>query len=182
MTMNLKKQKADYLLLNMGLVEELSRFGEVHTVGSCRTGLMATNDIDLYVDNSAMSLELLHELTVFILNTFKPVWYEAKEEYSPDGDTIYFHGFETVISGERWNFDIWFFDKKTIMEAEELCSRIEREIIDYPAKKDAVLEIKNYLITKGLYSYDKFTGMDVYRAVFDENIITLNAFIKKYEL
>jgi len=178
--MNLRKQKAEYLLENTGLVEELSRFGEVHIVGSCRTGLMSTNDIDLYVDNSAMTTEYLYELSSFIFKSFKPTWYEAKEEINSEGKTVFFHGFATVISGEKWNFDIWFFDHDTIIKAEELCTRIEREIEEYPAKKNAVIEIKNMLITKGLYSYDKFTGMDVYRAVFDENILSAASFIQKY--
>lgn len=179
--MNLRKQKADYLLTNIGLVEELRRYGEVHTVGSCRTGLMANNDIDLYVENSAMTLEHLHDLTAFVLKTFKPTWYEAKEELNSEGKLVFFHGFETVISGEKWNFDIWFFDRETIRQAEELCTRIELESNEFPAKKNAVIEIKNILISKGLYSHDKFTGMDVYRAVFDMNILTPEAFLEKYK-
>lgn len=178
--MIMRKQKADYILENSGIVTELSRFGKVHVVGSARTGLMSSNDIDIYVDNSAMSIDHLYEFTSYILRTFRPTWYEAKEEMNREGKLVYFHGFEAVIASEKWNFDIWFFDRDTINEAEALCERIEREINEYPAKKNAVMEIKNALITKGLYSFDKYTGMDVYKAVFDMNIMSFDAFFDKF--
>ena len=42
-----------------------------------------------------MSLKKLYELTSFILSTFNPVWYEAKEVVNDEGKTVWFHGFET---------------------------------------------------------------------------------------
>jgi len=178
--MLLRKQKADFILESTGLVEELSRFGEVHVIGSVRTGLMATNDIDLYIDNAAMTLEFLHEITCYILRTFNPTWYEASEEMTSEGAIVYYHGFEAVIGSEKWNFDIRFLDRNTIVEAENFCYRIEKEIGEFPAKENAVLEIKNALIAKGLYNHNGYGGMDVYKAVFDMNILTPAAFFERY--
>ena len=41
--------------------------------------MMAWNDLDIDIENDNMSLEKLYELSVFIINTFHPLWYEAKE-------------------------------------------------------------------------------------------------------
>ena len=59
-----------------------------------------------------------------ILETFHPSWYEAKEERTPEGKTVWFHGFEAMVDGQLWNVDLWFFDRETIAEAERYCSRI----------------------------------------------------------
>ncbi len=42
--------------------------------------MMAWNDLDIDIENDTMSLDKLYELSTFIINTFHPVWYEAKEE------------------------------------------------------------------------------------------------------
>ena len=106
-----RKESADYLLHDCGLLAELMKYGNVHPIGSYRMDMMAWNDLDLDVENDGMSLEKLYRLTSFIWEKFQPVWYEAKEEIAPDGKTVWFHGFETMITGQLWNVDIWFFDK-----------------------------------------------------------------------
>lgn len=99
------KNNADKLLYDFGLLDELNNYGTPYIVGSYAMDLMAWNDLDIYVSNECMSTEKLYELTSFILNTFHPVWYEAKKEVS-DGKTVWFHGFETEILGELCNVDI----------------------------------------------------------------------------
>jgi hypothetical protein len=82
--------------------------------------MMAWNDIDIDIENQGMSLEKLYQLTSYIIETFHPFWYEAKEEVNDEGQTVWFQGFEAMIDGERWNFDLWFFDRETIEKAEAL--------------------------------------------------------------
>lgn len=178
--MNTRKDRAEKLLDSLRLTDHLERFGSVHMIGSYNTDLMASNDIDIYVENSRMSLELLHELTVYILNSYSPVWYEAREEVTKDGKVVWFHGFECVFSGERWNFDIRFVDRETIDEAERFCNEIKLVTEGYPAKKNAIMEIKIGLISRGMYSYDKYNSMDVYRAVLEQNISTFEGFVQNY--
>ncbi len=135
-----RKQSADILLYEYGLFEKLKTIGCPHIVGSYRMDMMAWNDLDIDIENDVMSKERLYELTQFILTTFKPTWYEAKEEINSDGKTVWFHGFETMITGELWNVDLWFFDKPTIEKAEQYCDKITQKAT--PEQKQAILDIK----------------------------------------
>lgn len=114
--------------------------------------MMAWNDLDIDIENDNMSLDKLHNLSFYIINTFRPVWYEAKEELTKDGKKVWFQGFETMITGELWNIDLWFFDKETINNVECYCDDIVSKTNQ--KQKDTIVNIKNELISKGLYSFE----------------------------
>lgn len=174
-----RKETADYLLHDCGLLAELTKYGKVHPIGSYRMDMMAWNDLDLDVENDGMSLEKLHRLTSFILEKFQPVWYEAKEEIAPDGKTVWFHGFETMITGQLWNVDIWFFDKKKIEAATDYCDSIVRQTT--PEQKRQIVAIKEELIRRGMYSFETYCSIDVYRAVTELGITTPEQFLNQYQ-
>lgn len=174
------KENADKLLYDLSLLNELNKYGTTYIIGSYSMDLMAWNDLDIYVSNESMSKEKLYELTSFILDTFKPVWYEAKRDII-DGKTAWFHGFETKILGELWNIDIWFFDKETIAKAIDFSKNIKSKLLHNPTAKDIVINIKQSLIANEQYGFEKYTSMDVYKAVFKEGITTYENFVKKYE-
>ena len=73
------KEKADKLLCETGLLSELRTYGEPHPIGSYRMDMMVYNDLDIDIRNDSMTLEKLHDLTYYILKTFSPTWYEARE-------------------------------------------------------------------------------------------------------
>lgn len=173
-----RKEKAEHILQSSGLLEHLRAYGVPHIIGSCRMDMMAWNDIDIDIENDGMNLEKLYRLTGFILETFHPSWYEGKEETGGDGKTVWFQGFEALIEGERWNFDLWFFDRETIEKAEALCDGIAAK--STPAQRDSILAIKRGLIAQGLYAFDKFHSMDVYKAVLEEGIQDTQGFLAKY--
>ena len=174
------REKADRILQDTGLFGELSKYGEVHPIGSYRMDIMAWNDIDIDVQNDGMSLEKLYALTRYVLEAFHPVWYEAKEEVTDEGKTVWFHGWEAVIDGELWNFDIWFFDTETIRKAEEFCDGISEKLAAEPEKKELVTQIKRELIGRGLYSHERFCSMDVYRAVLDCGMTSAEEMVREY--
>ena len=173
------KNNADELLYDFGLLNELKNYGTPYIVGSYAMNLMAWNDVDVYVSNESMSTEKLYELTTFILNTFHPVWYEAKKEVS-DGKTVWFHGFETEMLGELCNVDIWFFDRDTITKALDFSEKIKQKLLVNPEFKEIVISIKQSLIENEQYGFDKFSSMDVYKAVFEDNIRSYKEFIENY--
>lgn len=172
-----KHEKAYQILQQYRLLERLSEIGAPSVIGSTKMELMVSNDIDIDVDNSEMSLARLYELTHFILDEFHPTWYEAKEEVNADGKTVWFQGFEAILDGELWNFDIWFFDSDTIRQAERYCENIIQRIAAVPGAREAILSLKKQLLEKELYSFGKYTSMDVYSAVLDRNIFDLNTFL-----
>ncbi len=174
------KNNADKLLYNFGLLNELKNHGTPYIVGSYAMDLMAWNDLDIYVSNEFMSTEKLYELTSFILNTFHPMWYEAKQD-TIDGKTAWFHGFETEILGELWNIDIWFFDNETITNTMDFCNRIKAQADADEVNRTATIKIKQALIKNEQYGFGKYTSMDVYRAVFEMEITSYDEFINTYK-
>ena len=173
------KNNADKLLYDFGLLNELKNYGTPYIVGSYAMDLMAWNDLDIYVSNEAMSKEKLYELTSFILRTFHPVWYEAKKDVM-DGKTAWFHGFETEILGELCNVDIWFFDNDTITKVLDFSKNIKQKLLFNPELKEIVINIKQSLIENEQYGFDKFSSMDVYKAVFEDNVRSYKGFTEKY--
>lgn len=176
-----KKNTANYFLYECGLLEELKKYGTPHIIGSYRMDLMAWNDLDIDIENDNMSSEKLYDLTSYITNTFRPTWYEAKEETTSDGKTIWFHGFETMISGELWNFDLWFFDRQTIEDAEKYCDDISSKIGESRQFKEAIIQIKEALISMNLYSFEQYKSTDVYKAVLEQNILNIDEFMQNYK-
>ena len=174
------RQEADRLLAEFGLLEILREYGEPHVIGSVSMDLMAWPDLDIDVLNTGMCLEKLHRLTGTLLERFSPVWYEAKEELTDEGKTVWFHGLETEITGTRWNIDIWFFDEETIEKAETYCTEIREKVRRNPALREAILTLKKELLSRGLYSFEKYHSMDVYRAVLDQGITGIDTFLTRY--
>ncbi len=171
-----RKIVADKLLYELGLFDKLAEIGNPHVIGSYRMDMMAWNDLDIDIENDAMSLDKIHELSIFIIDTFHPVWYEAKEEVNADGKKVWFHGFETMITGELWNVDLWFFDKETIVEAENFCDNIANNTSQ--TQKDIIVNIKSELIERGLYSFEQYKSVDVYNAVLKHNVTNVEEFLQ----
>lgn len=176
-----QKQQAEYLLYECGLLEELKKYGAPHIIGSYKMDLMASNDLDIDIENTEMSLEKLYQLTFYIIEKFHPVWYEAKEEVTAEGKTVWFQGFETRISGELWNFDLWFFDKETIKQAEAFCNEIKEKVKQDSGAKEAIIRVKKDLLARELYSFEQYTSMDVYRAVLELGIRDSETFLQSYK-
>lgn len=177
--MNNIKENADYFLYDCGLFNELQKYGKVYIIGSYRMDMMAWNDLDIYVENTEMSLDKLYELTAFITAKFHPTWYEAKEEVW-NKKRVWFHGFETMMTKELWNFDIWFFDKEKIANTINYCDMISAKATKM--QKEIIIEIKKALIDMNLYSFEKYRSVDVYKAVTEMNITSIDEFLSKYDI
>lgn len=176
-----KEEKAYQILERYQLIEKLEKIGKTSIIGSLKMGLMVSNDIDIDVDNSAMTIEQLYEFTSYVLKEFCPTWYEAKEELNDVQERVWFHGFEAIIDGELWNFDIWFLNRETIKEAERYCQNIIKEVSIKKEAKERIILLKEQLIERELYSFDKFTSMDVYKAVLENNISGIESFLENFK-
>ena len=172
--------RAQRILNEKGLLDRLGRIGTPHVIGSCRMNMMAWNDLDIDVENDAMTIDKLYDLSAWIQKTFRPTWYEAKEEVNDAGKTVWFHGFEAMIDGEKWNFDLWFFDRETIKKAEAYCDSVAQRAANLPGARDAILTIKQELIARRRYGFDDYASMDVYRAVLEQGIRTTEELLTRY--
>lgn len=169
-----RKTNADRILYEYGLMKRLEELGKPHIVGSYRMDMMAWNDLDINIENDAMSLDKMYDLSTFLINTFRPVWYEAKE-VNDDGKKVWFHGFETTVTGELWNVDLWFLDKETISNAKKYCDNIANNT--NKTQKDIIASIKNELILRGLYSFEQYKSIDVYKAVLEDGVKNVDEFL-----
>lgn len=160
---NNRKKQADKYLYELGLLYKLKEYGIPHIIGSYKMDMMSCNDLDIDITNDNMSIEKLYELTNYIIENYKPLWYEAKQETNVEGKTVWFHGFETNLLGEKWSFDIWFFDNETITEAEKYNDYINSKVKERPEYKEWIINIKESLIDKGFYSFDQYVSIDVYK-------------------
>lgn len=173
-----RKSQADSILYEFGLLKKLEEIGVPHIIGSYRMDMMAWNDLDIDIENYEMTMDKLYELSSFILNTFHPTWYEAKEEINEEGKRVWFHGFETVITGELWNIDLWFFDRETIADAERYCDDIAQRTSQI--QKDRIVKIKEELIARDLYSFEKYKSLDVYKAVLENDVADVEEFLQLF--
>lgn len=169
--------EADQLLYDHGLLQALNQIGTPYIIGSYKMDLMVARDLDIDVTNENMSLDKLYQLTDFIFKTFKPTWYEAKEEIDDQGKKIWFHGFETMLLGQLWNVDLWFFDGPTILKAVDYCDEINEKVSNNHHFKDSILSIKTELMNQGLYFSNPYTSMDVYEAVTIKGVTCLQEFL-----
>ncbi len=172
-------EQVNHILYDFGLWNELNTYGKPYLIGSVQMNLMAWNDLDIDVENDAMSLEKLHRLTKYILDNFNPTWYEAKEEINEQGNKVWFQGFEFYLENELWNVDIWFFDKESIERAEKYCDDISAKVRENEEFRTAIIGIKQELIKRNLYAFDKYTSVDVYDAVLNKGVLHIDDFIKK---
>ena len=140
--------------------------------------MMVWNDLDIDIENDAMSLNQLYELTAFVTNTFHPLWYEAKEVTDTAGKRAWFHGFETTVTGELWNIDLWFLDKAGIADAESYCDRIVQNTDQ--SQKKVIMDLKRELLRRGLYSFEQYKSMDVYKAVMENGVKNIDEFLSLF--
>lgn len=175
-----RRRQADKILYEMGLLDYLREIGEPHIIGSYKMDMMAWNDLDIDILNDKMDISKLYQLTSYIINTFHPLWYEAKEEVNDEGNTVWFHGFHTIIDGEEWNLDLWFFDQETIDKAEAYCSRVMEAVRQQDGSRERIMKMKQELIKRGLYGFYQYSSMDVYRAVLEQGIVEVEDLLRRY--
>ena len=57
-----------------------------------------------------------------------------------------------------------------------MCSPISRATA---AQKEQIIGLKQELIARDLYAFDKFHSMDVYQAVLEEGVAAIEEFLEK---
>lgn len=83
-----------------------------------------------------------------------------------------------MITGELWNVDLWFFDRETITNAEKYCDEIAKKASQ--SQKDRIVQIKEELIRRDLYSYEKSKSLDVYKAVLENDVADVEEFLRLF--
>ena len=140
------KEKANKLLQEKDLVNDLSSFGAVHFTGSYSYNLMTRGDIDMVVSreqnySASEVVEILKEL--YLKRKFKSYfilgdWDNPKKGNEfPNGHYI---GLKDKVGTDRWKFDIWFLSNE---EYARRNNNLELLSID-GIQKELILECKQY--------------------------------------
>ena len=174
------KDRADIILYDLGLLNDLKNYGVPHIIGSYTMDIMSHNDLDIDVSKRKYEYRKVIWFSKYVIDKYHPSRYEAKQEKTYEGKTVWFHGFEAAINNELWNFDIWFLDNDAIKNAEDFCKSIKRQLDENPAKKNTIIQIKKALIERNIYSFAQYTSMDVYDAVLKNGILTIDEFLARY--
>lgn len=173
-------EKANCLIHDYGLLELLGKYGEVSIVGNYGMNIMTWNDLDFYIDKSSLNTANYYGLASEILEKFVPGHFDGAFHMEKESA---FLGFETSISGDRWNVDIWWKSQAEIGDSIAYANDIARLMHENPTLKNAVITIKQDLISRRLYGFDKgkkhYHSKEIYDAVFHEGILTTEQFLTK---
>ncbi len=167
-------------VLNTLLTPILSKYGDVVVGGSYSYELMTYPDIDIDVVNTNVSKEMYADLCaeflklkeVSKLQTTNRVEYKSKRAGSQKG---YWISPKIHINNIEWTIDIWLQAPEwntgnTTKYSDEL-----KNISD--EQKVAILSIKDLLMSQKEYGVGKkYQSVDVYEAVLDKAVLTIEQF------
>lgn len=169
------RENADAMLHRTGLLDVLKGCGEATVVGSYAMDAMAWNDLDVYV---ALSDDF-HEMVGAAMRAVQPVRFDG---FCDAGRQ--FLGMETVITGERWNIDIWVRTAAEIEDVMEKNRAMKQRFDAYPEARQAMLDIKHALIARGMYGFDKgkrhYHSPEIYEAVLEKDVRTVEELLEMY--
>ena len=177
------RTRADALLTQTHLPDLLSAHGDAHIVGSYLTDLMVYPDLDFYLDNASLTADAYHSLFCTLIQALRPIRCDAFLDLA---NASAFIGMETAITGERWNLDLWWKPAVSIHAAQAEAAHMLARMAAQPALKTAALTIKQDLCARKLYGLDKgkqhYHSQEIYDAIFRENILSTEEFLRKHPL
>ena len=172
------QEKAQDFIENNDILNILQKFGSVTIVGSFAMQIMTWNDLDFYIDLADFNEEAYYNLTAELIQKLKPIRYDG---IFNEKNSTYFIGIETIFEGERWNIDIWWKTRKEIANYIQFCDNLIHQMKKKPHLRDAVFAIKQGLIAKKLYGFDKgrhhYHSNEIYDAVFNRGTLSYDDFI-----
>ena len=170
---NLLHKEAERILLELNLINFLSRLGKPTIVGSFALNLMSWPDIDIVVV-SEMEIQgyldtanyLFQKQNVYSLNLqdFR------KSIYSDRPQGLYCGVCYLVKPKTFWKIDIWFLpDAKAL----DLVKSVKSKLND--KNRLTILKIKNEMRESTKHGKE-VSGMDVYKAVLEKGVKNLTEF------
>jgi len=169
------KIKADKLLKEKSLIEDLSKFGKVYFTGSYLYNLMTHGDIDIMiVRDKKFEKEEIFEIfkSLYFHNEFRSYfiggdWDNPKigKEF-PNGHYL---GFKEKINNEKWKFDIWFISELEFENRKNMNPSMEN--LDNK-QIELILECKKHRDENHL----NISSQGIYNLVLDNKIKNLDDF------
>jgi hypothetical protein len=173
---------AQKILEKTKVVQILSHLGQVETIGSLRLQLMYRLDIDLFVLSDTVDKDKAREITKLFIdqNMFQTVALADCQTYpEKDFPKGFYWELKVVDEDKYWKFDIWYLKPEEEYAKLVLGSikKFEPELQKHPQKVELILQIKQAYFD-GVKYKDKVKGFDIYTAVLENGIESIEAFEK----
>ncbi len=177
----LEKQKAlqkqaDDVLNDLGLVSELSKYGEVKIVGSVALGLMTWPDIDInLISQKGINDSDYFEMIKFIFSQKyikQLILIDNRSSFEKNRPQSMYIGIIYDLSGVNWKIDIRYLDPAEAW-ADKDVEIIKGKLTEESIK--TILEIKTAFHNHPKYRKE-FSGYDIYNAVLNNNVSKVEAF------
>src|SRR3989344_771731 len=185
--MDLLKQEEDLqkeareLLRETGIQEFLSKFGEIEIGGSLDSGLMVWRDIDMGVISPEINEEKYWQMVKFLfgLNNYYHSLYiqDFRESVNPASPKGLYIGLKIKFRNNMWKVDVWYLGPRK--NPNENFNIWLKENLNNENRK-TILEIKNLVYEDPKYRKE-FYSIDIYKAVIEEGVKTLDEFRKYLE-
>lgn len=169
------RHQADIILQDLDLKNFLMRFGKVIFVGSYALELMSWEDIDIVVSTNPNYKDYLEAVNYFFPkdNVYSMNIQDFRKSIYPDRPQGIYCGVSYLAKPSTfWKIDIWFMSHSTAID---VMQGVEKKLNN--ENRSVILKIKNEMRDKTTYG-KQVSGMDVYKAVLDEGITTLEDFEK----
>lgn len=170
--------EADTILHEHGLLTALGKYGSPVVVGSHALGLMVRRDLDINLDCNEITVAGAFQLGQEIAQCLKSPRMQYLNEFyrrTPNLPTGLYWGVHTGALNlpDVWNLDIWALEAQEMelqqRGPDDLKSRITSD------NRPAILAIKHQFCQHPQYGRI-FNGMDVYRAVLNDGVETVDGF------
>lgn len=169
-------QKEAYNILeDLNLIDFLGKFGKPTLVGSVALGLMSWPDIDIVVVSQLKIGDYLETVSYLFQkhDVYSMSLQDFRKSIFPDRPQGLYCGVSYLVKPRTfWKIDIWFLpDVKALEFIENVRSKLTDE------NRNIILKIKNDMREKTKHGKE-VSGMDVYKAVLENNVKNLSEFRK----
>lgn len=176
---NLIRKEAENILFANGLLFLLKKYGNPQITGSYTLGLMTWRDLDIYIETENISEENFFELGAEINSLFNPVKMSYRNERITQTQGLPVGLYWGVYLGNErkggWKIDIWAVDAQECRQRIKFCDDIVQRLT--PLNKQIILDIKSQCWKDPGYRRS-FSSNDIYKAVLDKGITTIEGFRK----
>jgi hypothetical protein len=176
--------QADKMLKKTSIADIFPKYGDVSPIGgSYDYGLMVYPDLDMDIMSNQLSKkdfinlanELLSSSFIRKVSCVDNVTFTGTRQGMPKG---YWLGIEIPFEGDKWGIDLW-------LQTHEWADKFDEDFDNYKTKLSgispeqiaSVLSIKYHLIRLGKYGKNGFMSFNVYDAVLEKNVLTLDDFL-----
>lgn len=175
---DLQKQSTE-VLSRLDLINTLSTYGEAKIVGSVALGLMTWPDIDIDLESKKeINSEDYFKIIKYLFkqkNINQLILIDNRSAFEKNRPQSFYIGVIYNLNGINWKIDIRYLTSSSAYAGDDL-KQIRTQLSEDKIK--SILEIKTAFHNHPKYRKE-FSGYDIYKAVLEKNISTIEEF-KKY--